>query len=238
MGASLAVILANLWLKEYGPALKKEVPKLTVLNEGNKEVCPGCQKKVTYRTKGIDFQACLKWYHLGCGNISESEYADIAETVWYCIACKKQQEADRAESCVNVFLRYVDDIVRTVKGDPSLVLEAAKKLHPNLQFTIEELDSNGNLAFLDLNVNVDSAKKVTCGWYQKPTDTGTTLNFRGCAPLQYKRKVIEGTVHSAFKSTSTLEIFDQALEKNRKQGIENQYPKNWSDRVGLKLLTR
>ena len=36
MGASLAVILANLWLKEYEPALKKEVPKLTVLNEGNK----------------------------------------------------------------------------------------------------------------------------------------------------------------------------------------------------------
>ena len=50
MGASVAVILANLWLKEYEPTLKKEVPKLTVLNEGNKEVCPGYQKKVTYRT--------------------------------------------------------------------------------------------------------------------------------------------------------------------------------------------
>ena len=36
MGTSLAVILANLWLKEYEPALKKEVPKLTVLNEGKK----------------------------------------------------------------------------------------------------------------------------------------------------------------------------------------------------------
>ena len=24
----------------------KKVPKVTVLNEGNKEVCPGCQKKV------------------------------------------------------------------------------------------------------------------------------------------------------------------------------------------------
>ena len=45
MGASLAVILANLWLKEYEPALNKEVPKLTVLSEGDKEVCPRCQKK-------------------------------------------------------------------------------------------------------------------------------------------------------------------------------------------------
>ena len=32
MGASFAVKLANLWLKEYEPALKKEQPKLTVLN--------------------------------------------------------------------------------------------------------------------------------------------------------------------------------------------------------------
>ena len=79
IGASLAVIFANLWLKEYETALKKEVPKLIVLSECNKEVCPRCQKKVTYRTKGVECEACLNWYHLGCGNISESEYADIAE---------------------------------------------------------------------------------------------------------------------------------------------------------------
>ena len=34
----------SLWLKKYEPALKKEVPKLTVLNEDNKKVCPGRQK--------------------------------------------------------------------------------------------------------------------------------------------------------------------------------------------------
>ena len=34
----------------------------------------------------------------------------------------------------------MDDIVRTVKGDPGVVFEAANKLHPNLQLTIEELD--------------------------------------------------------------------------------------------------
>ena len=78
--ASLAKILANLWLKEYEPALKKEVPKLTVLNEGNREVCPECQKKVTYRTEGVECEACLTWYRLGRGNISETEYANIAQT--------------------------------------------------------------------------------------------------------------------------------------------------------------
>ena len=92
---------------------------------------------------------------------------------------------------------------RTVKGNPGVVLEAANKLHPNLQFTIEELDSNGNLAFLVLNVNVDSGKKATCGWLHKITDTGTILIFRGCPPLQYKRYVLDGTVHKVFRSTST-----------------------------------
>ena len=150
-----------MWLKQYEPALKKEVPKLTVLNEGNKEVCPGCPKKVKYWTEGVECEACLNWYHLGYGNISESDYAYIAETVWYFIACKKQQEADRAENGVKIFLRYIDDI----------------------------LDFSGNLAFLDLNVNVDSGKKVTCGWYQKPTDTGTILNFIDCARIfEVKRK--------------------------------------------------
>ena len=47
MGASLSVIVASLWLKEYEPASMKEVPKLTVLTDDNNEVCPGCQKKVT-----------------------------------------------------------------------------------------------------------------------------------------------------------------------------------------------
>ena len=63
---------------------------------------------------------------------------------------------------------------------------------PNLQLTIEELGRNGNLAFLDLIVNVDSRKNITCRCYQKPTDTGTILNFRGCAFLQYKKNNLKG----------------------------------------------
>ena len=34
---------------------------------------------------------------------------------------------------------------------------------PNVQLTIEKLDRNGNLTFLDLNVNVDSRKKSHVG---------------------------------------------------------------------------
>ncbi|XP_063713937.1 uncharacterized protein LOC134841828 [Symsagittifera roscoffensis] len=74
--------------------------------------------------------------------------------------CKEQRDQEKPTENVKAFLRYVDDIVRTVKGDPDIVLKAANELHPNLKFTIENPDSNGDLAFLDLNINVDSRKKV------------------------------------------------------------------------------
>ena len=115
------------------------------------------------------------------------------------MTCKKQQETDRTENGVKVFLRYVDDIFGTIECDPGVVLEAANKLHPYLQFTIEELDINDNLAFLVLNVNVDSGKRSYVDGC-KITDTGIILNFRVCAPLQYKRNDIEETVNRVFRS--------------------------------------
>ena len=59
------------------------------------------------------------------------------------------------------------------------------------------------MAFLEIIKNVDGNKKVKCVWYQKPKDTGTLLNVRSCAPLQYKLNIIEGTVQMIFRGTST-----------------------------------
>ena len=87
----------------------------------------------------------------------------------------------------------------------------ANLLHPNLQFTIGKPNTNGKLAFLDLQTSIDK-RKINCGWYQKPTDTVTILNFRSCSPIQYKRSVIEGTAHRVFRSTSTWEEYDKAMK--------------------------
>ena len=93
--------------------------------------------------------------------------------------------------------------------------------HPNMQFNLEENNSEANLPFLDLNINVSQVMGVTCSWYQKPTDTGTTLSNRSCAPTQYKRSVIQGTVHRVFRSTSSWEQFDKAMETKRAQWLTN-----------------
>ena len=109
-------------------------------------------------------------------------------------------------------------------------------MQPKLQFTLEKPDNQGSLAFLDLKVNVNPQKKVTNGWYQIPTDTTTVLNFRIRAPLQYKRNVIEGTVHRFTKSTSTWEKFNEALGANRKQRLDNHYPEKLSDGIVLRSI--
>ena len=132
----------------------------------------------------------------------------------------------------------MDVIVRTVRGEPSCLLDAANSLHPNLQFTLEKTNSEGNLPFLDLNINVSQGRRVTCSWYQKATDTGTILNYRSCAPTQYKRSVIQGTVHKVFRSTSCWEQFDKAMETIRAQWLTNQYPENCSAKVASDALCK
>ena len=164
------------------------------------------------------------WYHVKCGDKSDDQYRNISETVWYCRKCIARRKKNRSVQQAKLFFRYVDDVVRRVKGDPENVLRAANLLHPNLQFTIETPNTNGKLAFLDVQINIDKSKKISCGWYQKPTDTGTILIFRSCAPLQYKRSVIEGTVHRVFRSTSTWKEYDKAMQINSEQWLDNQYP--------------
>ena len=127
-----------------------------------------------------------------------------------------------------LFLRYADDIVRTVKADPEKMLRAAKLLHPNSQFTIETPNTNGNLAFLDLKISIDKSRKINCGWYQK--STGTILNL----PPSVKEKCDK----QLRSSTSTWQENDKAMKINREQWLDNQYPEIWSSRVASHALEK
>ena len=90
---------------------------------------------------------------------------------------------------------------------------------------------NHYIIIYDLNINVSQGRGVTCNWYQKPTDTGTILNYRSSTPRQYKRSVIQGTVIRVFRSTSSWEQFDKAMETERAQWLTNETlkigPQRW-----------
>ena len=93
-GASLAAILANLWLKQFKTALSRDIPEMFLPEKDFHGICPECNKYVTYRSKGVECECCLNWYHVKCGDISDDEYRNISETVWYCrkyIAIRKKK---------------------------------------------------------------------------------------------------------------------------------------------------
>ena len=44
-------------------------------------ICRQWNKKVTYRPKGVEFECCLKWYHVKCDDKSDDECGNIREAV-------------------------------------------------------------------------------------------------------------------------------------------------------------
>ena len=139
---------------------------------------------------------------------------------------------------LKLFKRYVDEINCTLRGDPDEYLKFANSLHKNLQLTLEKVNMDEDLAFLEINVNVSSKNDITCHWYQKPTDTGIILNFCSCARLQHKKNVIQGSVHRVFNANSNRLAFDQALEKNKTCWTKNQYQEEWSSKIVNQTLEK
>ena len=159
----------------------------------------------------------------------------MQDVVWICTYCNNQQIVGSYEE-MKLFKKYVDDIIRTVRGDPDEYLKFANFLHNNLQLILEKVNMKGNFAFLDINVNVSSKSNIKCHWYQKPTDTGIIMNFCSCAPHRHKKNGIQGTVHRAFNATSNWSAFDQALEENKNGWTKNQYPEDWSSKTKNQTL--
>ena len=65
-----------------------------------------------------------------------------------------------------------------------------------------------------------------CKCYQKPSEIETIPNYRSCAPLQHKKRIIQGKIHRPFRSPNNWEAFHEALTKNEKKE-RNQNPRHW-----------
>ena len=148
---------------------------------------------------------------ISCKNsITDTEYKKMQEIVIICSYFAEKGAIEDTEELKFFLKRYVDDIVYTVKRNPVDYLEFANSLHKNLQFTLDTPNGSGDLTFINLNIKVINDRKLSCHWYQKQTDTGIILNFSSFAPFQHKKKVIQGTVHKTFKTSSDWQSFDVA----------------------------
>ena len=75
-------------------------------------------------------------------------------------------------------------------------------------------------------------------FHQKPSDTGTILNYRSCAPLQHKKSILQGTIHRLFRATSNWEAFHEALTKNEEFWVRNQYPRHWVGNIDKNTINQ
>ena len=111
------------------------------------------------------------------------------------------------EQCPNEFKpvfyrRYVDDIF--------ILFESAENLskfqtylntcHPNMSFSFEE-ETNGKLAFLDVEVSQQQGQFVTTV-YRKPTFSGVYTHFDSFLPPTYKVCMIYTLAYRCFKICS------------------------------------
>ena len=55
-------------------------------------------------------------YRKDCGGILNEDYKGISEKIWFCKLCNERREWELTMTDVKLFLRSVENIVRTVKG--------------------------------------------------------------------------------------------------------------------------
>ena len=104
-----------------------------------------------------------------------------------CSFCRKNDETDINHSSeTKYFLRYIYDIVRTVRVDTKELLDAFNNLHPFFQFILETTDGKNRSPFLNMSINVQPEGTFFCTWYQKLSDTGTIVNYFCSAPLNIR----------------------------------------------------
>ena len=124
--------------------------------------------------------------------MTNEEHANMQDVVLICTDFSNQQTVGRYEE-MKLFNGYVDDIICMVCVEPEEYLRFTNSLHDNPILTLEKVNMERDLAFLDININVSIKSNIACHCYQKPTDTGVVMNFCICSPLQHKKNSRDGS---------------------------------------------
>ena len=88
MGASLAVILANLWMKLWQTFSSK------FKTNTQSSTCRNCEHHVTARSRGVQCEVCNKWFHAKCQQISNAEYDSMENQLWMCSSCRENDQTE------------------------------------------------------------------------------------------------------------------------------------------------
>ena len=123
------------------------------------------------------------------------------------------------------WVRYIDDIFFVIISpatNSNELLDKANKLHPNIQFTIEQPKAD-SISFLDTEIFL-----INSGFqwqiYFKPSHSGTILPFNSAAPLFMKRGIVIGELRRAVHRSSDCSRTVYSVNMVLKRLVQNYYP--------------
>ena len=122
-----------------------------------------------------------------------------------------------------MYTRYMDDIFALFHSRDEIdkFLVTLNRMHSSLVFTKED-ETNGVLAFLDVNIERSGSSFVT-SVYRKPTFKGDYVPWNSFCPKGRKRNLISCLVHRAIKICSPCK-FDDEIEFIVKMFLDLGYP--------------
>ncbi|XP_037034404.1 uncharacterized protein LOC119073200 [Bradysia coprophila] len=128
------------------------------------------------------------------------------------------------------FYRFVDDILTAVPVDKiQSTVQAFNKYNRNIQFTVEEEDSNHRISFLEV-MCIRVGMSIKTDWYHKGTWSGRYLNFLSNLPITYKRNTVS-LLTGKILSLSEPEFHDKNFDLLKTTLHRNLYPKKLVDDI-------
>ena len=132
-----------------------------------------------------------------------------------------------------LYYRYVDDTLATAKkADMPAILHNLNKIHEKLQFTMETLDDNKELAFLDIKLRLEGNRTTTTQVYTKSSSTDVVMNYLANAPWQHKKAAAVALIRRAIQIPSNQHHRNEAMKNTKNVLSMNQ----WPDKVVKKLI--
>ncbi|MEL6805021.1 MAG: GIY-YIG nuclease family protein, partial [Bacteroidota bacterium] len=153
---------------------------------------------------------------------------------WFVSKIENQLLNDSSIKQPKFYRRYVDDVfaVFECQKDRDEFYKHLNCAHPNLQFTLENVDTTSNsLPFLDVEIAIDESATFSTRVYRKPTNTGVLLNFNAVAPTKWKKSIIKWFLKRAAAISSSHELFELEVNTIKDEFKRNGYPPKFIDDV-------
>ena len=140
-----------------------------------------------------------------------------------------------------LYLRYVDDTLLFFASKTHIepFLSFLNCQSTSISFTKEE-ESNGNIAFLDLNIHRHESPLTTFSTsiFRKKTFTGLLTKYDSCIPHIFKLNLISTLVYRAWHLSSSYQNIHIELTNILNLLLKNSFPLNLIQENFHKLITK